>query len=120
MNNAPDVRSTRGRLMGEDWKPVPGFSHAYEVSNRGRVRSWLKGRWGRRKKPRVLQPAISNGNYKHVSLVKNRTKHTTIIHVLVAEVFVGPRPHGARIIFKDGDRTNTNVENIEYLEGEKE
>lgn len=39
----------------EVWVWVPGFGQAYEISSRGRVRSWLATRGGRRTEPRVLK-----------------------------------------------------------------
>ena len=100
--------------MNERWKEIEGFK-GYEVSNLGRVRSWHKGRWGRRAEPRILTPGDSNGDYQHVSLIGScGSKKTRGVHQLVTEAFYGPRPSGSRIVFLDGDRRNNQVTNLVY------
>ncbi len=37
----------------EQWRPIPGFDGAYEISNQGRVRSWKK--WRSSPGPRIMK-----------------------------------------------------------------
>ena len=100
--------------MNEQWKPIEGFK-GYEVSDQGRVRSWKRGRWGRRADPRILTPGDSNGDYQHVSLIGScGSKKTRGVHQLVTEAFLGARPTRTRIIFLDGDRRNNQLDNLAY------
>ena len=100
--------------MIEIWRLIDGFE-GYEVSSFGRVRSWHKGRWGRRAEPRILTAADSNGDYQHVSLIgSGGAKKTRGVHQLVTEAFYGPRPERSRIIFLDGNRRNNNLTNLAY------
>ena len=100
--------------MIERWLPIDGFK-GYEVSNFGRVRSWHKGRWGRRAVPRILTTGDSNGDYQHVSLIGScGSKKTRGVHQLVTEAFLGPRPPKSRIVFIDGNRRNNHLTNLVY------
>ena len=100
-------------IKGEQWRTVEHFTF-YEVSNLGRVRSWYCGRWRRRDEPRILLPAQDRIGYRHVSLVRNKRKHTKLIHVLVAAAFIGPKPEHKRVQHLDKNKTNNRVENLEY------
>ena len=109
---APD----RGmKIPGEIWKQIPDYPR-YDVSNFGRVRSWYRGRWGIRVSPRILTPGICNGDYRHVALVWKNKKHTKLLHVLVAEAFLGSRPECTRIAHKDRNRGNNTLKNLVYVE----
>ena len=41
-------------------------------------------------------------------------KHA-LVHILVAEAFLGPKPEGLQANHKDGNRANPCLENLEYL-----
>lgn len=82
--------------MVEIWKQIPDFSDRYEVSNLGRVRSWI-GHNGRyiRKIPLILKTKRSGKyvTYERVNLCKeNGIVITCAVHLLVLETFVGERP----------------------------
>ena len=74
----------------ETWKEVAGTLGMYEVSDQGRVRSWKKqgNAGGRAARPAIMTPAPNTGGYPALVL-NGRTK---LVHVLVLETFVGPRP----------------------------
>lgn len=92
-------------MNSEEWRWIPGFENEYSVSNHGRVRSHLR-------KPRYLSTrSLSTNGY---SLIKLRGK-TVYIHMVVAEVFLGPRPEGFEINHKDLNKTNNDVSNLEYV-----
>ena len=73
----------------EVWKPVLGYEGLYEVSNIGRVRSLYY-----KLVPRVRMLKLScigkNRPYYGVSLCRNGTKSTRLVHRLVLDAFVGP------------------------------
>jgi hypothetical protein len=86
----------------EVWGEHPDFP-GYLVSSLGRVRG-VKGT--------VLSPETLPGGYQRVSLCAGRKK---LIHILVAALFIGPKPEGHEVNHKDGDTANNAVTNLEYL-----
>lgn len=97
-------------LIGEVWKPAPGFEQDYEVSNRGRICSHRKGH------TRLLKPILEKWNgYFTVSLFDAKGKmHKVKVHRLVALAFI-PNPHGYPCVnHKDEDKTNNHTDNLEW------
>lgn len=99
--------------MSEEWRLLPnGY---YAVSSHGRVRRELPGR-GRARAGNILKPAKGGPGYLMVSTVPDGEKRQPgYLHHLIAEVFLGPRPHGMQVNHKDGDKTNNHVLNLEYV-----
>lgn len=95
----------------ERWVPVPGFDN-YEVSDRGRVRSF-KLYWGSRG-PRMLTLSTRKDGYLVCGLVADRHHVTGWVHRLVLLAFVGPRPHGMVVRHLDGDKANNALSNLAY------
>ncbi len=90
------------RLMGPS---IWGVN--YEVSDKGRVRAINKG--GVRGEVGLLHTLI-RGRYWTV----HNTDGTFMVHHLVADAFIGPRPEGMQINHIDGNRNNNRKENLEY------
>lgn len=92
--------------MSEEWREVPGYPD-YEVSDQGRVRSWVA--WHRLPVPRLLKltPEL-HGGYPGVSLRGDRKK----VHHLVLEAFVAPRPEGMLGCHRNGCPTDNTVGNL--------
>ncbi len=90
--------------MKERWKNIKSFPH-YQISDRGSV---VNVRLGHR-----LHPYFDKRGYGLVTLSDGESK-TLSVQKLVAEAFIGPRPKGMVIYFKDGDSTNCRVSNLEY------
>lgn len=93
------------------WQPIPGYETRYEVSDRGDVRSILKN------PPRDLKPFMQSGGYLAVNLYagSKSSARKRMIHDLVAEAFIGPKPAGMTVNHKDGNKTNNRPSNLEYL-----
>lgn len=68
----------------------------------------------------VRVPAIVDANGdKVVTLYDEQGRpHTRLVAELVLETFVGPRPPGHAIRFKDGDRRNCDASNLEWVPAE--
>lgn len=102
--------------MSEQWRAIPGFEGAYEVSDQGRVRSldrYVEMRSGDKSYPvwrsgRVLRPGFASNGYPTVSLCGQ----THCVHELVLVAFVGPRPPGQLCRHLDGDRANSKLWNL--------
>lgn len=88
----------------ERWLPIAWFD-SYEVSSLGRVRK-IGGR------TRRAQP---DRGYPGVTLYRNGKPFRRLVHALVAEAFIGPRPDGFEIDHKDFDKLNNRVDNLEYV-----
>lgn len=111
------VRNEHGAILGvERWLPVVGYEGAYEVSDRGRVRSLdRRDRLDRMWHGTMLTPS-SKGNAPHlkVELSGRGRRVTRLVHHLVLEAFVGPRPMGMETRHLDGDATNNDISNIRW------
>ena len=95
----------------EVYKDVVGFEGLYQVSNKGNVKSLINNKGLKREK--ILNPIIGNG-YKRVRLFKDKKNKLYTIHRLVAEAFI-PNPNNYPCVnHKDEDRTNNNVDNLEW------
>lgn len=77
--------------MNEEWKPVVGYEGRYEVSDQGRVCSFIgMGSAGIQRESHLLTPRLHTGGYLRVQL----DGRDYYIHRLVLETFVGPCPKG--------------------------
>ena len=97
-------------LEGEIWRPVVGYEGIYEVSNKGRVKSLIRGKG-------VLKPNRHPNGYMSVELFRgNESKNKRkIIHRLVAMAFI-PNPNNLPFVnHKDESRDNNCVENLEWI-----
>ena len=101
----------------EIWKPIHGYEGYYDVSNKGRVRSYWHGTQKNRyttDEPKILQ-GCSAGAYKTVCLIKpGCKKENTYIHRHVAEAFLENPANKLFINHKDGDKQNNDVTNLEW------
>jgi hypothetical protein len=105
--------------MDERWLPVVGYEGYYEVSNQGNVRTvarTLTTKAGVKKpvRARILKAGTTNHGYRLVVLSKDARGCSYLVHRLVAEAFIGPRPKGADIRHADGTRTNNQLTNLSY------
>ena len=108
--------------MKEVWKPIPGYEGYYEVSNLGSIRSVSHvvsgpvngGLRTYSTKSSILKQHVSKVGYIMVSLSKNsKVKHFNL-HRLIAKAFI-PNPDNLPCVnHKDEDKTNNNVENLEW------
>lgn len=101
----------------EEWRAIDGYDGWYEISDRGRVRTWKER--GARPLRRSDEPRLMGmwpkpkGHLNVVFTVAGRPRARTI-HQLVAEAFIGPRPEGLETCHNDGDPTNNHVSNLRY------
>jgi hypothetical protein len=106
----------------EEWRAIPGFEGAYEVSDLGNVRSvdrWVTFvRRGRQVslfyKSQTLARAPHPGGYVLVHLYKDQVRKALTVHKAVMAAFVGPRPAGLEILHGDDDKANCRLDNLKY------
>lgn len=101
----------------ENWKDVPGYEGLYAVSDVGRVKSierfaQTKGGASRRIGGKMLAIHSNGAGYRHVRLCKNGVLTTLLLHRLILEAFVGPRPDGMEARHRDGIRSNNTLRNL--------
>lgn len=108
-------------LDAEIWKPVVGWEGYYEVSNHGRVRSVervLIRSNGRRftVRQQIMRTFTEHKNHVLVTLNKdgNRSGKNRLVHQLVLEAFVGPRPDGLVACHFDDNPQNNHVSNLRW------
>lgn len=91
------------------WKHVVGYENLYQVSDDGRVNTRnRRGEWV----PKALN-SDKNG-YRRVTLSKDGQKRSRLVHHLVLEAFVGPRPEGYECRHLHGNPGDNRLENIAW------
>ena len=104
----------------EQWKEIPDFP-GYEVSDHGRIRSYLKYvgacKWEIAQEPqRILKPAPShNGKgYLFVRLSVNGMIHYRSIHTVVLISFMGLPPKNCECLHNDNNKLNNHLINLSW------
>lgn len=88
----------------ETWKPLRNFP-SYDGSTDGRIMNI--------KTQRVLKTFTNEHGYKLVCLRKNGKQYTVKVAKVIAETFIGECP-GLDISYKNGDRSDCCVDNLEW------
>ena len=98
----------------ERWLPIEGWE-GYEVSDRGRVRTWRK--WcrfgGMMDQPRVMKLRKTKLGYYMVMLTNKPRRKNAGVHRLVLDAFVGPCP-GKVCRHLDGNPSNNHISNLAW------
>lgn len=98
----------------ERWLPIPGHEGRYDVSDLGRVRSWVH--WNNGPAPRFLKASNDGAGYQMVRLNRETGQPQICwpIHSLVLLAFVGPMSGEMCRRHFDGDRMNNTLTNLSY------
>lgn len=110
-------------MKQEIWKPVANYP-GYEVSDHGRVRSYYvnASRGGYHggfhrvltETPQRIMKASTNKRYPKICLFINGRCWSVLVHRLVLEAFIGPRPSGMVTCHNDGNAYNNHLDNLRY------
>jgi hypothetical protein len=97
----------------ECWRPVVGWEQFYAVSSLGRVKRTARGRGTY--PGFVLRPLFNRWTgYCQVALHGEGKGSRPVVHRLVAEAFLGPRPPGTEVNHVSGVKTDNRAANLEY------
>lgn len=95
--------------MDEIWKDIKGFEDSFMISSYGRIRNLSK------RGSFLMKLSGASGGYSKATLCKSNKSRTVLIHRLVAEAFL-PNPENKYCVnHKDGNKTNNNVDNLEWV-----
>lgn len=95
-------------MIEERWAAVLGFEGLYRVSADGRVERITSDGF------RPLKPFMMKIGYLGVNLHREGKRKLRLVHRVVLEAFVGPRPSGMEACHFDCDRLNNRVENLRW------
>ena len=96
-------------LPNEEWRPVIGYEGIYDVSNFGRVKSYLRG------KVHLLKYQVDAQGYVIVTLYKNEQSKRAKVHILVAQAFIPNPSNKPQVNHIDGNKANPHVSNLEWV-----
>lgn len=104
----------------EVWKDIKGYEGVYQISNTGKVKSlsrYIKRNTGLGKTEEAIKkPVVKANGYLGVGLWKNKKVKNFTIHRLVAIHFLENPNNYKYVNHKDEDKTNNNVENLEWCD----
>lgn len=96
-------------LYGKVFRPIPDFNE-YVISDDGEVLLSLK--FGKVKRISYYE---GKGSYLKTQLYKDGKSYKRYVHQVVAEAFLGSRPHKLEIDHIDRDRKNNHCNNLRYV-----
>ena len=91
----------------EIWKDIPGYENQYQVSNMGRVASL---RYGFKMRSCVKNPS----GYLQVAFKVNGLKKTYLVHVLVANTFLGKVSGKDQVDHINNIKYDNRLENLQW------
>lgn len=93
----------------EIWKTLPGTKGMIEISNEGRVRSFLRG------EERILKTQTDQKGYQRFSITIDRHKTTHKLHREVAKAFVPNDNNLPQVNHKNGNKKDNTATNLEWV-----
>ena len=95
-------------LPGEIWRDIKDFEGYYQISTKGRVKSFHKGT------VRIMKLQVTKDGYLRVELHRPGKKRKTQVHILVAETFLPNPENKPEVNHEDGNKSNNCVENLKW------
>lgn len=97
--------------MEEKWKDIEGYEGLYQISSMGNIRSFYPHNFRKGDRLRTFE----NGGYRRAALYKDGKLCKILVHRLVAKAFIPNPDNKPYINHKDGNRSNNNIENLEWV-----
>lgn len=93
--------------MNIEWKEI---NPDYIVSSDGQIGSRRRGGL------KMLRPGHTGSGYLYVTICSDGGQHNRLIHILVAEAFLGPRPTALhQVNHKNGAKADNHDTNLEWV-----
>lgn len=92
-------------MIKEVWRPIKINHREYEVSNFGRIRN----------NGIIRKQSVSSSGYQYIGVTFNGIQKNYLIHRLVAEAFLPNPLKKPQVNHIDGDKSNNNVRNLEWV-----
>ena len=89
--------------------PLKGFEDKYRVRSNGEIISHFRG------KNKLLKLATSIYGLKNFGIKENGRQKRFIVHNLIAEYFIDNPFNFTKVDHKDGDRSNNDISNLEWV-----
>ena len=99
--------------MQEYWRDIKGYDGLYQVSNYGRIKSFIRYNDGR-----IIKQCIGRRYWK-VILYKDKKEKCLFVHRIVAKAFIPNPLNKEQINHKDGNKLNNKVSNLEWCSREE-
>lgn len=104
----------------EEWRDIEGYE-GYQISSEGRVRSLdrcvvYKDGSKHFYKGKILKFSINVFGYYQIGLCKNGVRKFHRVNRLVAKAFIPNPDNLPEVNHKDEDKTNNNVDNLEWCD----
>jgi hypothetical protein len=96
-------------LSGEEWKWIKGYEGRYKISNRARIKSFVRG-YERLLKPQSLPSTPS----LHIVLGKSKVGPISITALMIKHFYINNPFNEKRVMFIDGNSKNCSIENLTY------
>lgn len=97
--------------MEEIWRDIEGYEGLYQVSNLGRIKSFISQR---NKKEKILHPSNDKDGYLFIGLYKNGNQKPKRVHRIVAGNFIPNTNNKPQVNHINGDKKDNRVENLEW------
>lgn len=98
----------------EIWKDIPGYEGIYQVSDMGRVKSIVFGRW-KKNKETILKQREKPNKHVYVELSKGKKRKCFFIKNLVSETFLPEILDVHYISHKNGIKNDNRATNLEFI-----
>lgn len=97
--------------MKEIWKDIKGYESVYQISSKGRVKSFKRNS----SHGQILKPNLDTRGYLKVALSVFGVYKSKRIHRLVATTFINNPNNKPEVNHKDGVKTNNESKNLEWV-----
>ena len=99
----------------EEWRDIKGYEGYYQISNLGRAKSLPRDVGSNRcKKEIIMKTSLDKDGYENLVLRKDGKQKHFRVNRLVAEAFLENPNNYPQVNHKDEDKTNNNVNNLEW------